>query len=102
MELPLQDFLHLCQAFCSWISMTTWAKKPEAECVTFSTPKMSICHLAQEGNNPHPGASVLTVSSGALEPWCFLTPRMNSAMGIPKIKLIHLMGNRLVALVDSL
>jgi hypothetical protein len=54
--------------------------------------------LVQNDNNPNPGALVVMVVMGAAEPKCFLTARTNSATAIPKIELIHSMGNYVVAL----
>jgi hypothetical protein len=51
-----------------------------------------------EGNDPDPGAVILSVVTGALEPKCFLTSRTNSATARPKIELIHSMGTYVVAL----
>ena len=80
------------------ISRTIWAKTPEAEREAFSTMEMRTFGLVMQGNNLTPGASVLSVSTEALEPKCFLTSTMNSATAIPKIELIHSMGSYLVAL----
>jgi hypothetical protein len=81
------------------ISIAIWAKKPEAERTAFSTTEMRNYRLALEGNNPNPGGLVLMVATGASEePKCFLTARMNSATVIPKIELIHSLGNYVVAL----
>ena len=54
--------------------------------------------LMMQGNNLNPGALVLSVSTEASEPKCFLTSRMKLATAIPKIKLIHSMSSYLVAL----
>ena len=56
-----------------------------------------------EGNNPDPGASlVLMVPIRASEPKSFLTSNMNSAVVIPNIKLVHLIGSYVVALAGQL
>jgi hypothetical protein len=82
----------------SQISLVIWAKKPEAERAAFSTTEMRNYRLVQNGTNPNPGALVLMVATGAAEPKCFLMARTNSATAIPKIELIHSMGNYVVAL----
>ena len=80
------------------IAMAIWAKKPEAERAAFSTTEMRNYQLVQQGNHDNPGALVLMVATGASEPKCFLTARMNSVTAIPKIDMIHSMGNYVVAL----
>jgi hypothetical protein len=50
------------------------------------------------GVNAGPGALVLLVTTGSLEPKCFLTSRANSATATPKIELIHSIGNYVIAL----
>jgi hypothetical protein len=59
---------------------------------------MRIYNLVMAGNDHNPGALVLMVSTGASEPKCFLTARANSATAIPRIKLIHSVGNYVVVL----
>ena len=69
-----------------------------AEREAFSTTEMRTYRLVMQGNNLDPGAIVLTVSTGASEPKCFLTSRMKSATAIPNIELIHSMDSYLIAL----
>lgn len=80
------------------ISMAIWDKVAEAERAEFSNSEMRNYQLVVNGNNASPGALVLMVSTGAFEPKCFLTARMNSARAIPQIELIHSVGNYVVAL----
>ena len=83
------------------ISRAIWAKTPDAKRKVFSTTEMRTYGLVMQGNNLDPGTLVVTssVSTGASEPKCFLTLRMNSATtAIPKIELIHYVGSYLVAL----
>jgi hypothetical protein len=82
------------------MSLAIWSKKLEAERAAFSALEMRNCCMVRwEGNDPEPGALVLMVAAGALEPECFLAARANSGTAIPKIiELIHSMGNYEVAL----
>jgi hypothetical protein len=66
--------------------------------MAFSTNEMRNCRTVMEGDDPDPGAVVLSVATGALEPKCFLTARTNSATAVPQIELIHSMGTYVVAL----
>ena len=80
------------------VSKAIWAKRPEAERASFSTSEMRTCSQVLQGNNPDPGDLVLSVTTGSVEPECFLASRTNSANARPKIKLIHSVGARVVAL----
>jgi hypothetical protein len=53
---------------------------------------------------PNSGTLALAVTTTSLEPKCFLTSRDNSLSAIPRIELIHSIGNYVVALgqVDDL
>ena len=96
---PLPPLVAMPLASPGTISRAIWSKVPEAERAAFSTAEMRTYGLVMQGNYLDPGAIVLRVSTGAAEPKCFLTSRMNSATAIPKIKLrIHSMGSYLVAL----
>ena len=95
---PLPPLVAMPLASPGTISRAIWSKVPEAERATFSTEEMRTYGLVMNGNHLEPGAVVLRVSTGASEPKCFLTSRLNSATAIPKIELIHSMGSYLVAL----
>jgi hypothetical protein len=85
-------------ALPSPISLAIWDKVAEAERAEFSDSEMRDCQLVINGNDASPGALVLMVSTGAFEPECFLTARMNSARAIPPIELVHSVGDYVVAL----
>ena len=80
------------------ISMAIWGKVAEANREEFSNTEMRNYQHVLNGNNDDPGALVLMASTGASEPKCFLTARMNSARSVPQIELVHSVDNYVVAL----
>jgi hypothetical protein len=78
--------------------MAIWDKVPEGMRANHTGAEMASYLALLGGQVENPKALALTVMTTSLEPKCFLTTRMNSVTAIPKIILVHSLGNYVATL----
>jgi hypothetical protein len=78
--------------------MAIWDKVPEGMRANHAGAEMASYLALLGGQVENPEALALAVMTTSLEPKCFLTTRMNSVTAIPRIILVHSVGNYVVTL----